>query len=204
MATADFFEHHLGACPVLGIFRNLSPVRTVELCERAWEFGVELIEVPVQDPAAMPSLTAAIAAASERGRHVGAGTVTNVEQLEAVHRLGATFTVAPGLDPEVVARSQSLGLPHLPGVATSTEIAKALALDCLWLKVFPAAQLGPAWVTAQLAPFPAARFVATGGIGAENAEEFFKAGCRAVAIGSAFSDTAILDRISADLMTGHR
>ncbi|MCP2163429.1 bifunctional 4-hydroxy-2-oxoglutarate aldolase/2-dehydro-3-deoxy-phosphogluconate aldolase [Goodfellowiella coeruleoviolacea] len=199
MDSAEFFERHLARTPVLGIFRNHSPEQTVAACERAWEFGVDLIEVPVQSPDALPSLRAALAAAAERGRSVGAGTVTTVEQLTEVRKLGVAFTVAPGLHPEVVAESRRVGLPHLPGVATATEIAAALASGFTWLKAFPAAQLGPDWITAQLAPFPAVRFVATGGVGAGNAGDFLAAGCRAVAVGSALSDPDALPRLRAAL-----
>lgn len=195
MAFDDFFDGLLAEQPVVGIFRGYSPDKTVELCRHAWAFGVELIEVPVQSPAALPSLEAAVAAGRDEGRVVGAGTVTDTGQLEAVQRIGAQFTVAPGMNPAVIKRSQELGLPHLPGVATSSEIATALSLECRWLKAFPAAQLGSDWIAAQLAPFPDACFVATGGINADNAAQFLAAGARAVAIGSALSDTATLDKL---------
>jgi 2-dehydro-3-deoxyphosphogluconate aldolase / (4S)-4-hydroxy-2-oxoglutarate aldolase len=191
--SAEFFEHHLGRHPVVGIFRGFGPEETVEMCERAWAFGVELVEIPVQTPDALPALRAALAEGRRQGRSVGAGTVTTAEQLAAVHALGAAFTVAPGLHPSVVAESLRLGLPHLPGVATATEIAAALGHGLSWLKAFPARQLGPGWIRAQLAPFPAVRFVATGGIDAGNAAEFLAAGCRAVAVGSALADPAALE-----------
>ncbi|GAA3816007.1 MULTISPECIES: bifunctional 4-hydroxy-2-oxoglutarate aldolase/2-dehydro-3-deoxy-phosphogluconate aldolase [Amycolatopsis] len=197
MDPADFFAAHLGRNPVLGIFRGLDPQRTVDMCVRAWDFGVELVEIPVQTPDAMPSLRAAVAAAAERGKSVGAGTVTTVDQLVAVREIGAEFTVAPGLHPEVVTESHRLGLPHLPGVATATEIASALALGNTWLKAFPARQLGAGWITAQLAPFPSVRFVATGGIDAGNAADFLAAGCRGVAVGSALADPDALSALKA-------
>lgn len=197
METGDLLGEHLGRVPVVGIFRGYSPQRTVELCQHAWEFGVELIEVPVQDPAALPALQAAIAAGREAGKVVGAGTVVDTDQLETVHRLGAAFTVAPGLNPAVITRSHELRMTHLPGVATSTEIATAVALDLRWLKAFPAAQLGAEWIAAQLAPFPDVRFVATGGIDADNAAQFLQAGARAVAIGAALGDPGMLDRLGA-------
>lgn len=197
MDPADFFAAHLGRNPVLGIFRGLDPQRTVDMCVRAWDFGVELVEIPVQTPDAMPSLRAAVAAAAERGKSVGAGTVTTVDQLVAVREIGAEFTVAPGLHPEVVAESHRIGLPHLPGVATATEIASALALGNTWLKAFPARQLGAGWITAQLAPFPSVRFVATGGIDAGNAADFLAAGCRGVAVGSALADPDALAELKA-------
>ncbi|WP_435122313.1 bifunctional 4-hydroxy-2-oxoglutarate aldolase/2-dehydro-3-deoxy-phosphogluconate aldolase [Amycolatopsis thermoflava] len=197
MDPADFFAAHLGRNPVLGIFRGLDPQQTVEMCVRAWDFGVELVEIPVQTPDAMPSLRAAVAAAAERGKSVGAGTVTTVDQLVAVREIGAEFTVAPGLHPDVVRESHRLGLPHLPGVATATEIASALALGNTWLKAFPARQLGTGWIAAQLAPFPSVRFVATGGIDAGNAADFLAAGCRGVAVGSALADPDALAALKA-------
>ncbi|MEU0515940.1 bifunctional 4-hydroxy-2-oxoglutarate aldolase/2-dehydro-3-deoxy-phosphogluconate aldolase [Amycolatopsis sp. NPDC006125] len=197
MDPADFFAAHLGRNPVLGIFRGLDPQQTVDMCVRAWDFGVELVEIPVQTPDAMPSLRAAVAAAAERGKSVGAGTVTTVDQLVAVREIGAEFTVAPGLHPEVVTESHRLGLPHLPGVATATEIASALALGNTWLKAFPARQLGAGWIRAQLAPFPSVRFVATGGVDAGNAADFLAAGCRGVAVGSALADPDALAALKA-------
>lgn len=196
MDSADFFERHLGTHPVIGIFRGMSPERTVAMCERAWEFGVELVEVPVQTPDALPSLRAALEAARGAGKVVGAGTVTTAEQFRTVREAGAAFTVAPGLHTEVVTASLEAGVPHLPGVATATEIATALRHGLTWLKAFPAAQLGPGWIAAQRGPFPAVRFVATGGIDAGNAAAFFEAGCRGVAVGSALSDREALATLS--------
>ncbi|ONK15857.1 bifunctional 4-hydroxy-2-oxoglutarate aldolase/2-dehydro-3-deoxy-phosphogluconate aldolase [Streptomyces sp. MP131-18] len=184
----DFFEQAFAAGPVMGIFRGYDVPRTVDTCERAWDLGIELVEVTVQDPTAMPSLRAAVAAGRERGRVVGAGTVTSAEQVAEVAAAGAAFTVAPGLLPEVAEACQERGLPHLPGVATATEISRARALGLHWLKAFPAAQLGAGWVRAQRGPFPDVSFVATGGLDAHSAADFLAAGCRAVAVGSALDD----------------
>lgn len=192
MALDDYFEEHVQGHPIIGIFRNLPPAETVSLCRRAWEFGVELVEIPVQDPSALASLEAAIAVGRELGKQVGAGTVTTVEQLRDVHRMGAAFTVAPGLDQDVARLSLEIGLPHLPGIATASEITAAVKLGLHWVKAFPAAQLGADWIRAQRAPFPAVNFVATGGVGPGNIRQFLDAGCRGVAVGSAFADEAAI------------
>jgi 2-keto-3-deoxy-6-phosphogluconate aldolase len=68
------------------------------------------------------------------------------------------------------------------------------------MKLFPASLLSPGWVTALLAPFPEARFVATGGVDANNAEAFFTNGANAVAISSAIADPKQL-KILAKLTT---
>lgn len=170
--------------PVFGVFRGLDPSATVRMCESAWRLGIETVEIPVERPAAMPSLRAAVRAGLAYGRPVGAGTVLTAEQVDEVQAAGAAFTVAPGLSQEVAQRSWSLGMPHVPGVATATEITTATAWGMLWLKVFPAAQLGAAWVRAQRGPFPEAAFLATGGVTSLNAAALIGAGAKAVGIGS--------------------
>lgn len=185
---AEFFARHLSRLPLMAILRGFDPVRTVELCHRAWDCGIELVEIPVQSPAALEGLRRSAIAAAARGSLVGAGTVVSAELVRASHAVGASFTVAPGLDPEVVAASREVGLPHLPGVATPSEVHRAMKLGMNWLKAFPAAQLGIGWADAIHGPFPGVHLVATGGISASNAEEHLAAGAAAVSLTSAISD----------------
>jgi 2-dehydro-3-deoxyphosphogluconate aldolase/(4S)-4-hydroxy-2-oxoglutarate aldolase len=196
----DWFDTTFTAQPVMAILRGFVPARTVELSERAWDLGLDCVEVPIQTPDALPALRAAVAAGRERGREVGAGTVITVEQLAAAVECGARFTVAPGLDSEIVRASAERGVPHLPGVSTPSEIQQALRLGLRWVKAFPASELGPAWFSAMAGPFPDVRFVATGGINGHNAREYLDAGAKVVAVGSALSDPAQLDLLS-ELLT---
>ena len=189
-------EEIFGGAVVMAILRNLAPAQTVQLAERAWNLGIDVVEVPVQTPDAMPSLRAAISAARERDRRLGAGTVTTVDQVRAVAAVGAAFTVAPGFDPAVLAASHNAGMPHLPGVATPSEVQLALTHGIGWVKVFPASVLGPGWFTAMRAPFPQLRMVATGGIDARNALDYLAAGACVVAVGSALADPEQLDRLA--------
>jgi 2-dehydro-3-deoxyphosphogluconate aldolase/(4S)-4-hydroxy-2-oxoglutarate aldolase len=193
----EFFEEHFAHQRVMAVLRGLPPAETVELCALAWGAGIELVEVTLQSEDALPSLEAAVTAAKNQGRIVGAGTVTTTGLARHATTAGAAFTVAPGFDAEVALASVDAGLPHLPGVATPTEIQQARALGFSWLKAFPAAQLTPAWFKAMLAPFPGARFVATGGIDASNALAFLEAGARAVGVGSALTDPAQVELLAA-------
>lgn len=186
----SFFADHLGRTRVMAILRGHGPARTRELCRRAWEVGIELVEIPAQSDEDVESLRGAVAAGRAAGRLVGAGTVTSTALVERVAGVGAAFTVAPGLDPDVLAASRAAGLPHLPGVATATEIHRAAGLGLTWLKAFPAAALTPSWFAAMRGPFPAVRLVATGGVDAGNAAAFLDAGAAAVSLGSAFADAA--------------
>ncbi|GAA4855455.1 bifunctional 4-hydroxy-2-oxoglutarate aldolase/2-dehydro-3-deoxy-phosphogluconate aldolase [Saccharopolyspora cebuensis] len=192
------------AAPVLAILRGMTPQRTAELAERAWDLGIEAVEVPIETPRAEPSLRAAVEAGARRGRPVGAGTVTSPEQVRTAQEAGAAFTVAPGLDAEVVRLSADVGVPHLPGVATPSEVQQARRLGLDWVKAFPAAQLGAGWFSAVLGPFPDLKLVATGGMNARNAAEFLAAGARAVAVGSALDDPEQLPALAGLLRDGGR
>jgi 2-dehydro-3-deoxyphosphogluconate aldolase/(4S)-4-hydroxy-2-oxoglutarate aldolase len=172
---------------VLAILHGATAAETVHWCERAWSLGVTLVEVPIRADGDLDLLAAAAEAGRRTGHPVGAGTITSPELARQVAGLGAAFTVAPGLDEEVAAACAELGLAHLPGVATATEIQRALRLGLSWQKAFPASSLGPAWFTAQREPFRQVKFVATGGVSTENAAAFLKAGAAAVSLGSAFA-----------------
>ncbi|WP_405432119.1 bifunctional 4-hydroxy-2-oxoglutarate aldolase/2-dehydro-3-deoxy-phosphogluconate aldolase [Micromonospora sp. NBC_00617] len=201
MTTADF-EHIFGGARVMAILRGLPVAETVRLAERAWDLGIVVVEVPVATPDAVPALRAAVEAGAARGRIVGAGTVLDAEQVAAAADAGAAFTVAPGLDLAIADAAAARGLPHLPGVATPTEAQQALRHGLTWLKAFPAISLGPAWFRAMAGPLPQLRFVATGGLDANNAAAFLDAGVRVAAVGSALSDPTQLDQLAK--LTNHQ
>ncbi|WP_353816171.1 bifunctional 4-hydroxy-2-oxoglutarate aldolase/2-dehydro-3-deoxy-phosphogluconate aldolase [Agromyces sp. SYSU T00266] len=193
------FDDLFGESPVMAILRGLGPSRTLELAETAWSLGILCVEVPLQTDRDAESLALVAARAATRGLAVGAGTILDVSDVERARGLGARFTVSPGLDPQVAAASVHAGMPHLPGVATGTEVHRARRLGLLWQKAFPAAELGPSWIRAMHAPFPDVSFVATGGISTANAAHFLEAGASAVAVGSALEDDAQLGLL-ADLV----
>ena len=197
--STGYFDEGFSGQRFMVILRGLTPERTVELCTRAWELGITQVEVPIEPDSARESLEAAIEAASRVGRQVGAGTIIRVEQVTWAARAGASFTVAPGLDKEVVRACADLGLPHLPGVATPGEVQRALRLGCTWVKAFPASVLGADWVRAVLGPFPRLKIVATGGMNVGTADSFLAAGARIIALGSSLADPAQLEPLSTSL-----
>ena len=184
-ATVDDFATIFARTPIMAILRGYAPDRAVALARTAWDLGIVCVEVPVQSQETVAALAAVVEAAAGRDVVVGAGTVTTIDRVESCRAAGATFTVAPGFDPEIAAASVAAGLPHLPGVATASEVGQALAAGHTWLKAFPASVLTPAWVKAMAGPFPEAVFVCTGGIDSHNARDFLEAGARGVAVGSA-------------------
>jgi len=199
---SSWFDDTFASQRFMAILRGFPPERTVELATRAWSLGLDCVEIPIQTPEAVASLRAAVAAGGECGRRVGAGTVTTVDQVGVARASGAAFTVAPGLDLEVLHASLGCGLPHLPGVATATEIQEASHQGIRWLKAFPASVYGPGWFSAMSGPFPEIHFVATGGITAHNATEYLTAGARVVAVGSALADEVQFELLAKLLARG--
>jgi 2-dehydro-3-deoxyphosphogluconate aldolase/(4S)-4-hydroxy-2-oxoglutarate aldolase len=62
------------------------------------------------------------------------------------------------------------------------------------VKVFPASTMGPDYLKAVLAPLPQVRLVPTGGVSAENAAEYLKAGATALGVGGKLVDKAAVAR----------
>lgn len=132
--------------------------------------GLPIAEVTFRTPAA----TGALAVMAARGDIlVGAGTVLTTEQVDAAVDAGARFVVSPGVGESVVERCRELGVPHIPGVATATEVQTALGLGLTTLKFFPAAAAGavPA-VKALSAAFGDVSFVPTGGIALDDVRDY--------------------------------
>ena len=186
----NWFANAFFRVPVIAVLRGLTPAEAVRSATRAWDAGVEHVEVTIETPEAVPSLAAVASAAAERGVAVGAGTIIRIEQLDAAASANASFTVSPGLDEAVIHESIRRGLPHLPGVATPSEILRAKALGLTWLKAFPASLLGPEWIRAMKGPFPDVQFVGTGGMKAVTARGYLSAGLSVVGLSSDFSSEA--------------
>lgn len=106
---------------------------------------------------------------------VGAGTVTNREQIDAVLAVGGQFIVTPGFDPDLVAYAQEKNIPIYPGCTTPTDYHAALKFGLEVLKFFPAEQSGGlAKIKAMSAPFPMFKVMPTGGISLKNLGDYLK------------------------------
>jgi len=169
---------------IVAIIRGQFPLKTIEeIGDALFRGGITAIEVTLNSANALKG----IAALSNRlGDEVtiGAGTVMTPEQVDAATAAGARYFLAPNLDEKCIERAATHGLPFIPSVFTSTEIAHALSLGCRLLKLFPASIVGPGYLTAMRGPFQDAKFVVTGGIGLNELGAFHVAGAAAFGIGS--------------------
>ncbi|MBT2513641.1 bifunctional 4-hydroxy-2-oxoglutarate aldolase/2-dehydro-3-deoxy-phosphogluconate aldolase [Arthrobacter sp. ISL-30] len=196
MADNSEFDALFDSAPLMAILRGMGVERSLTVATAAWDLGIDVVELPIQTADDIEALRVVSAAGRDRGKRVGAGTVVTAEHVAQAAAAGAEFTVSPGFDIDVVRASSEAGLPPLPGVATPSEVQLAMKEGLTWLKAFPASLLGTGWFGAMRGPFPAARFVATGGMDATNAGAFLDVGVRVVAVGSALEDESQLPRLA--------
>ena len=105
----------------------------------------------------------------QSGLLVGAGTVLEVAQVEAVAAAGASFVVSPVVDETVIGRARDLGLLTIPGCYSPTEMMRAHKAGADLVKLFPGPADGPGFVRACLGPMPFLKIFPTGGVTLENA-----------------------------------
>ena len=133
---------------------------------------------------------------------VGAGTVTNTDQIDRVLAVGGQFIVTPGFDAELVAYAQEKGLPIYPGCTTPTDYHAALKFGLEVLKFFPAEQSGSlAKIKAMSAPFPMFKIMPTGGVSLKNLAEYIKSPIIAACGGSYMVTADLIDNQKWDEIT---
>lgn len=172
---------------VVAIVRLDSGEGLDRVAEALIEGGVTALEFTLTTPGALRALEAAAARHAER-LLLGAGTVLDAETARTAILAGAEFIVAPTTDLPTISLCRRYGKVCLPGAFTPTEMLRAYEAGADLIKLFPATTVGPRYIRDVLAPLPMLRIVPTGGIGADNAADYIRAGAVAVAMGSSLVD----------------
>ena len=139
--------------PLVAILRGLQPERAVEVASLLFDAGFLAVEVPLNRAGALEAI-AAIAAAAPAHAWVGAGTVIDASQVDAVASAGGRLIVPPHFDPAIVRRARERGLRVVPGVFTASEAFAAWRAGADALKAFPAEALGSAGLQALATVLP--------------------------------------------------
>ncbi|MFW8592091.1 2-dehydro-3-deoxy-6-phosphogalactonate aldolase [Glaciecola sp. 2405UD65-10] len=129
------------ALPLIAILRGVTPENILAVAEVLVEEGFSSIEVPLNSPDALTSISMLVNAYSSKYL-IGAGTVTTPKLAEAVIATGANLVVTPNLNKEVVSMSVAANCQCFPGVVTPTEAFAALEYGASGIKIFPASVLG--------------------------------------------------------------
>lgn len=187
---ADLFAA-VESCRVIGILRKCPAIHATSIASAAIDSGLQVLEVTLDSPDALKVIESLCAAYPRM--MIGAGTVATKEEVQRVVDVGGRFVISPMLSEDVVAAALRLGAVPMPGVATPTEIHRALQLGAPVVKIFPAEQLGgPGFLSAVRAPLREPRMIPTGGVDATNASAYLDAGAWAVGVGGSLFGAAAL------------
>ncbi|WP_448335553.1 bifunctional 4-hydroxy-2-oxoglutarate aldolase/2-dehydro-3-deoxy-phosphogluconate aldolase [Bellilinea sp.] len=158
----EIYRHAI--IPVVEIER----IELVEALARTLvEAGLPLLEITLRTPAALSAIQHVREAYPNL--ILGAGTILTLEQAKQAVSAGADFLVSPGLPHDAVEWALAEEIPFLPGAVTPNEILQGLRLGIEVFKFFPAETMGGLTAIKAISdPFPAVRFIPTGGIQTEN------------------------------------
>jgi len=188
--------------PVVGIIRNLSVFDINFVLPIYNQAGFTTIEITLNTPEAL-SVISSLANQYNGELNVGAGTVCTLDDLTDAVNAGANFIVTPIFKAEVVKKCVSMEVPIFPGAFSPTEIYEAWELGASMVKLYPASMVGPAYVSAVLAPLNKVKLMPTGGIHLSNMLAFMKAGATSLGIGSELFDKKIIQKRDSEAMLNH-
>jgi len=171
---ADVLERieHSGVIAVL-IIDDVE--HAVPVAEALLAGGIAAMELTLRTPAALDSLIRINEQVPQM--LAGVGTVLTTQQVQEIVNAGAAFGVAPGLNEDIVRKAQELGLPFAPGIATPSELEKAVSMGCREVKFFPAEAMGGLkYIRSCGAPYRhlGIRYIPLGGLNAGNMSDYLK------------------------------
>ena len=170
--------------PIIAILRGIPTKQAAEAASVIIEAGITTIEVPMNSPDPIGAIKAMVDAHNQHAL-IGAGTVLNKAQVDAVADVGGRLIVSPNTNPKVIAHTVTLGLQSWPGAFTPTECFAALEAGATGLKLFPGNMAGIGGLKAIRAILPQGTQVYTvGGAGPDNFAEWIAASADGFGIGS--------------------
>lgn len=172
------------ACGIVAVVRAESPEQALSVAEAVRRGGIDVIEITFTVPGALQVIEKLVAAYPGKEVLVGAGTVLDGETARLAILAGADFVVSPALNVEMVRVCNRYQKLSMPGAMSIKEVIEAMEAGGDMIKVFPGSVLGVEFVKAARGPLPQARFVPTGGVSLDNVEQWIKAGCVAVGVGT--------------------
>lgn len=133
--------------------------------------GLPVLEVTLRTACALEAI--ALIARELPNACVGAGTVLNARDLDAVAQAGARFAISPGATDTLYRAAAECPIPLIPGIATASELMRGLEHGWQRFKFFPAESSGGvAALKGFGGPFAHVRFCPTGGIDAAKAASY--------------------------------
>lgn len=163
--------NRIGKAAIIPVIKLERVEEAVPLARSLLAGGIPVAEVTFRTSAAAEGIAAIRREVPQM--LVGAGTVLTTDQANAAIQAGAQFVVSPGSNGKIIDRVLAAGVAMIPGVATPSEIEAAMERGMNVLKFFPAEALGGiAMLKALSGPYSQIKFVPTGGISANNMQDY--------------------------------
>ncbi|QWF70350.1 bifunctional 4-hydroxy-2-oxoglutarate aldolase/2-dehydro-3-deoxy-phosphogluconate aldolase [Methylomonas paludis] len=154
--------------------------------------GLKVLEITLRTPAALEAIRQI--KAEVPGAIVGAGTIINLQTLDAALEAGSEFLVSPGVTDSLLTAALNSGVPILPGVVTPSEVMRLLDRGVTAMKFFPADAAGGIPMLKSIGgPLPQVTFCPTGGINPKNAHEYLSLSNVACVGGSWMAPASLVD-----------
>ncbi|NMH58619.1 bifunctional 4-hydroxy-2-oxoglutarate aldolase/2-dehydro-3-deoxy-phosphogluconate aldolase [Alteromonas ponticola] len=145
--------------------------KAVPLAKALMAGGINVLEVTLRTPVALDVIKAI--AEQVPDALIGAGTVTNAQQLKEVTQAGAKFAISPGMTAELLKAGQEGSIPLIPGISSTSDLMKGKDAGYTHMKFFPAEASGGVKAIKSISgPFPDVVFCPTGGIGPDNFKDY--------------------------------
>jgi len=157
--------------PIIPVIAIDNADDAVDLAYALMEGGIKVLEITLRTPAAISAIERI--AKNCHGTVVGAGTVLNDTDLRRVIDAGAAFSISPGMTPTLLKSATALQHTLLPGVASASDIMMGLEHGYDRFKLFPAENAGGVRALQSFSgPFQKIKFCPTGGINAQNVDDY--------------------------------
>lgn len=185
--------------PLVAIIRGVKPEEVIDVAQVLIDEGFTMIEVPLNSPDALESISKLVKYFGCEKYLIGAGTVTTAEEAKKVVATGANLIVSPNVDQDVLEVAKRSQCISLPGVVTPTEAFNAIKWGATGLKLFPIDMVGIDGLKALKAVLPKDTLLfPVGGINPtpESMEPYIKLGVNGFGLGSAlYKPTNNLDEV---------
>jgi 2-dehydro-3-deoxyphosphogluconate aldolase/(4S)-4-hydroxy-2-oxoglutarate aldolase len=176
MKTVDALLKH----KIMGLVRTNDQATGQAMADAMVNAGIRAIEITLTTPGALDIVEKL---SENKDLIVGVGTVISKENVKSAEKAGAKFIVSPNTDSDVIEKTKSLDMVSMPGIATATEVGRALKAGADILKLFPASTYGPAHLKALRDPYPGQFWCPTGGISLGSVDDWFAAGANLIGLG---------------------
>ncbi len=191
---------------IIAIIRGIDEDKLIDTVNALYDGGIRLVEVTFDrtKKVSYEETASAIGMLSKEfeGRmYIGAGTVTEKEQVKLVKEAGGTFIISPDTYKEVIKTTNELDMVSIPGALTPSEITKAVRAGADFVKLFPIGELGVSYVKAVKAPLKDVKMLAVGGIDENNIKDYTSSGVLGFGIGSGIIKKDLIDNGKFDEMT---